>query len=140
MAHIPYGYEIENGRIIIDDVKAKKLETAIKLYLAGESLKNTAEKSGINICHLSMVHMLTNEKYVGDGYYPAIIDKELLEAVKEERQRRAEKLGRVKLKNAIESKETPKSFKIKEPENYYEDPFEQAAYMYSLIESESEKK
>lgn len=140
MAHIPYGYKIENGRIIIDDVKAKKLETAIKLYLAGESLKNTAEKSGINICHLSMVHMLTNEKYAGDGYYPAIIDKELLEAVKEERQRRAEKLGRTKLKNEIESKETPKSFKIKEPENHYEDPFEQAAYMYSLIESESEKK
>lgn len=140
MAHIPYGYKIEDGRITVDEVKAKKLETAINLYLTGESLEKTAEKSGINICHLSMAQMLTNEKYTGDGYYPKIISMELLEAVKDERKRRVEKYGRTNLRNTIEQKEIPKSFIIKEPENYYEDSFKQAAYMYSLIESESEMK
>ena len=101
MAHIPYGYKIENGRILIDNEKAKKLEMAIKLYLSGESLKNTAKKSGIDICHMSMIQMLTNEKYMGDGFYPAIVGAELLEAVKEERKRRVEKLGRTKLKNTV---------------------------------------
>ena len=140
MAHIPYGYKVQGGRIIIDAGKAKKLETAIKLYLAGESLKNTAEKSGIHVHHLSMAQILTNEKYTGDGFYPPIIDTELLKAVKEERKRRAEKLGRTKLKNVIESKAVPKSFKIRETQINYEDPFKQASYIYSLIESESEKK
>lgn len=140
MAHIPYGYKIEDGKITIDDANAEKLKTAVKLYLAGESLKNTAEKSGIKIYHLSMAQMLTNEKYTGDGYYPVIIDAELLEAVKEERKQRAEKYGRTNLSKITDPKEFPKFFRIKVPETYYDDPFKQASYIYSLIESESEEK
>ncbi len=80
--------------------------------------------------------MLLNKKYLGDGYYPLLIDKETYDRVVEEKEKRAVALGRV---NRIKPKEDvviPNRFKMRKPTQNLRDPFADAAYLYSLIESE----
>ena len=74
-------------------------------------------------------------RYLGDAFYPAIIDAETFKAAESERIRRAEK--EYETKN-LKSKEAafPTSFRFNESTQEYSDPFEQAEYAYSLIETE----
>ena len=50
------------------------------------------------------VRMLQNKHYLGDEFYPPIIDEETFEKARVEKQRRAEKLGRI-----WEPKDEPKT-------------------------------
>ena len=47
MAHIPYGYRIENGKAIIDKAKSEQIKLLFEAYLSGDSLANAAKKAGI---------------------------------------------------------------------------------------------
>lgn len=49
--------------------------------------------------------MLRNKRYLGDDYYPSIIDKSVFDKAEIERNKRAKKLGRI-----FEPKEEKKSF------------------------------
>jgi len=64
-------------------------------YLSGDSLSTAAKKAGITAFHAGIGRMLRNTRYLGDDYYPAIIDPNMFTAAKAERIRRAEKLGRI---------------------------------------------
>ena len=80
--------------------------------------------------------MLRNKKYLGDDYYPAIIDKETFDKAEEIRMSRAKALGRV---CELEGKKDilfTTNFTMPALKKVSDDPFEQAAYAYSLIESE----
>ena len=103
MGHTPYGYKIRDGAALIDEEKAERVKDLFKEYLSGLSLSTAAKKAGINTYHGTAGNMLRNKKYLGDGFYPAIIDKEVFEQAEIERQERAKKLGRV-----YESKEQEK--------------------------------
>lgn len=136
MSHTPFGYRIRNGIAVIDKLAAEQLTTLFQSYLAGDSLATAAQKAGILTSHAAIGKMLRNTRYLGDDYYPAIIDSITFEATETERIRRAEKLGRV-----FESKEKnvvvyPTTFRIKDGVERFDDPFQQAEYAYSLIESE----
>ena len=76
MRHIPYGYRIENGRAVIDEEQAATVREFFQNYISGMALMPAAEKSGLKLYHGSAGRMLRNKKYLGDDYYPAIIDKE----------------------------------------------------------------
>ena len=95
MAHMPYGYRIENGIAVIDEEKAEKVRNLYKGYLSGLSLTVAAKTAGIDAYHGTAGRMLRNERYLGDDYYPAIIDKETYEKAEAERVKRAKKLGRI---------------------------------------------
>ena len=71
-----------------------------------------------------------------DDYYPAIIDKELFDNAEEERLSRANQLGRVRELKAKETPAVPLHFTMGQQTKVIYDPFEQAEYAYSLIESE----
>jgi hypothetical protein len=136
MNHTPYGYRIENGKAVIDEFAATQIKELFLAYLAGDSLTAAAQKAGIRTSHSVIRRMLQNTRYQGDDYYPAIIDPVIFEAVQAECIRRAEKLGRVH-KPKIESEIIyPTTFCITEGTKQFDDPFEQAEYAYSLIESE----
>ena len=136
MAHIPYGYKIINGKAEVDE---KQAEVVIKLfdgYIAGLGLKPAAENAGFEIYHGSAGRMLRNTHYLGDEYYPAVIDRERFDKAEEIRMSRASSLGRVR-----ELQDAPKPmadtrFTMPSVERKFADPFEQAEYAYSLIESE----
>ena len=93
-----------------------------------------AKKVGLNLYHGSAGRILRNEKYLGDDYYPAIIDREIFDKAEEVRMSRAKALGRVRELETKTEAEFPTSFSMAAVKQVYDDPFEQAAYAYSLIE------
>lgn len=111
-----YGYKHdENGHLVIDEEKAKNVKLIYDLYLSGQSVVgiiNELEKRKIlspkgkeNWNKRSIEWILSNEKYTGDvellksgksevhylasGSHPAIISKEVFEAVQMEKGRRS---------------------------------------------------
>ena len=139
--HTPYGYVIEDGKAVIDEVSAKQIRQLYENYLSGDGLQNAAAKAGINTWHGTASRMLANKKYLGTKYYPAIIDHDLFYMVQEERHRRAVALGRVydgKLKEtpALDITPAPLEFWMRPLEIKFQDPYKQAEFAYSLIERE----
>ncbi|WP_139904018.1 recombinase family protein [Clostridium thermarum] len=136
MAHTPYGYRIENGIAVIDEEKAEKIRLLYESYLSGLFLSAAAKKAGIEAYHGTVGRMLQNECYLGDGYYPAIIDKETYEKAEAERVNRAKKLGRIFEPKEDYKPTISKSFITEPIVNKHTNPFKQAEYVYSLIKSE----
>jgi hypothetical protein len=136
MGHTPYGYRIENGKAIIDEQAAEQIKTLFQSYLIGDSLATAAKKAAIKSFHAGVGRMLQNKRYLGDEYYPAIIDPDTFAAVEAERIRRAEKLGRICEPELKKEVVYPSTFRTIEGTERFDDPFQQAEYAYSLIESE----
>lgn len=136
MGHTPYGYKIEGGKAVIDEETANQVQQIFEYYLDGESLTTAASKAGLKMFHGGVSRMLKNPHYLGDEYYPAIINRETFDKAEAERLRRAEALGRIREPEGQEKIEIPVSFRTRQAERKYDDPFLQAEYAYSLIESE----
>ncbi len=136
MSHTPYGYKIENGVAVIDDEKAEKIRKLYKGYLTGLALTVAAKQAGIDTYHGTAGRMLRNARYLGDEYYPAVIDREIFDAVETERQKRAVLLGRIRESKPKEESSFPTNFYIDKITNKYQNPFKQAEYVYSQIVSE----
>ena len=136
MGHTPYGYRIINGKAVINEQAAEQIKVLFQSYLTGDSLATAANKADIKAFHAGISRMLQNKRYLGDEYYPAIIDPDTFTATEAERIRRAEKLGRVREAKAKKEVVYPTSFRISEGTKQFDDPFQQAEYAYSLIETE----
>lgn len=76
--------------------------------------------------------------YLGDNFYPAIIDKEIYQKAQEERKRRTAKLGRNNNLTQMRTIQTPTRFHMNKATALHDNPMKQAEYLYSLIESESQ--
>lgn len=136
MAHIPVGYKIVDGCAVADEPTVKQIKETYRYYFEGKSLVDAAKKAGFKMKHSTVKRMLSNKKYLGTDYYPQIIDEETIERFQEELTRRAGNLGRLDRKSKDRKKTIPTSFYFKPAEQTFPDPFEQAEYIYSLIESE----
>ena len=135
--HTPYGYRIENGIAVICEEEAAQIREIYRGYFAGLSFRNAAKEVGLDMTHSVVKHMLQNPHYLGDNFYPAIIDSETFDAFEVERQRREKAMGRDNIqKKAMEARPVATSFRMKEADQSFENPYEQAEYLYSLIESE----
>ncbi|WP_416148940.1 recombinase [Salipaludibacillus sp. HK11] len=136
MQHVPYGYKIQNGKAVIDQSAASQLRELYRAYLSGLSLSNAAKKAGIKGYHSSISRRLTNKRYLGDEYYPRLIEDDTFKRAEAERLRRAQMLGRIREPSSKEESIKRFRFSMPTPEQVYNDPFKQAEYAYSLIESE----
>lgn len=136
MGHTPLGYHIKNGKAIIDEENADRIRNLYKHYLSGLSFTAAAKKAGLSVLHAGAKRMMTNAHYLGDDFYPAIIDKETFDKAREEMNRRSKKLGRNNLYKETPPKEVPLLFRFGDIKEYYDNPVKQAEYLYSLIESE----
>jgi len=136
MGHTPYGYRIENGKAVVDETAVAQIKELYAGYLAGLSLKDAAKKAGVNCYHATVGRMLQNKHYLGDEFYPPIVDEDTFEKAGAEKQRRAERLGRIWGPKDVPEMDYAVKFKAKPLEQKYENPFKQAEYAYSLIESE----
>lgn len=92
--------------------------------------QRTAEK-GIDKRLMETTH------YLGDSFYPAIIDKDTYQKAQEERKSRATALGRNNKQTQMRKLQIPTRFHMGEVAALYDNPVKQAEYLYSLIESES---
>ena len=100
------------------------------------SLTNAAKASGLNLLHSGAKRMMLNRHYLGDDFYPAIIDPASFDAVSAELSKRSTQLGRTDRYIAPIIKRPPTAFRLGGITENYENPVRQAEYLYSLIESE----
>lgn len=134
--HTPYGYRIENGVAVISEEEAEQVRKVYEYYLNGLALMKAAEEAGLHITHSSVKKMLRNAHYLGDDFYPAIIDRETFDAFEAELQRRAEVLGRNNKKNTSSEEKVPfTNFRMTRQKLTFCDPYGWAEYVYSLIEN-----
>ena len=136
MSHIPFGYKIENGKAVIDEVAAEQVRNLFRNYLSGMALVSAAKEAGIETYHATVSKMLTNRRYLGDNFYPQIIEEETYRAAQQERRKRAQKLGRDHFVSEAPVLEVPTEFEMHKAVHHYDNPAEQAEYLYTLIESE----
>ena len=137
MSHIPFGYRIENGKAVIDEPAAEQVRNLFRNYLSGMALVSAAKEAGIKTYHATVSKMLANRRYLGDDFYPQIIDHDTFRAAQQERRKRARKLGRDHFVSEIPILEVPTEFEMRKAAEHYDNPAEQAEYLYTLIESES---
>jgi len=90
LRHIPFGYKIENGEIVIETTESIAVEYIFNKYLNGESYSQIAKqiiipyKENTILWNKNMVkRILENNKYIGNSNYPIIISPELLKQVTE---------------------------------------------------------
>lgn len=137
-SHIPYGYRIENGIAVIDESQAEQVRTLFGGYLSGLALTSAAKAADLPLLHSGVKRILQNKHYLGDDFYPAIIDSETFSKAEEERNRRARALGRIRKRETPLPCQAETAFIIGKITHRFDDPFKQAAYIYSLIESEEQ--
>ena len=134
MGHTPYGYRIENGAAVINEAEAECVRRIFDNYISGMSLREAAKAAGHPLVHSTVKRMLTKKYYYGDDFYPAIIDAAVFHRANSELKRRADnknQTGKTRRKSPVPETE----FTLSAPQTQYDDPYEQAQYLYSLIES-----
>ena len=136
MGHTPFSYRIENGKAVIDEAAAAQVRELYKNYLSGLSLTNAAKEAGLNLLHSGAKRMMLNRHYLGDDFYPAIIDPASFDAASAELSKRSTQLGRNDRYIAPIIKRPTTAFRLGDITENYENPVRQAEYLYSLIESE----
>lgn len=109
--HTPLGYQIVDGKAEIAPESAQIVRAVYEEYLAGTSTyriaKGLTEKGILNASrkpswnHGSVGKILENAKYIGDGFYPLLIDKAIFEQVQRMRQKKVESLGRTAKLNSF---------------------------------------
>jgi len=109
--HAPIGFRMRNGKIYIEEEKAKVVREVFADYLSGIStyaiakeltakgVPNANNKPSWN--HGSVGKILENIKYLGDEMYPQMIETEIFEQVQNRRQEQRKKLGRVMQPNSM---------------------------------------
>ena len=142
MGHTPYGYVINNGKAEVDQEKADQVRRIFLEYLSGTSLRQASINAGLNLPHTSVKRMLTNKKYLGNEYYPAIIEEDVFNKAGERLTERAkdyywDKRG-TKKKITIQTdfymeEEEEKKIENVEDVDVEEDVFKKAAYKYGRI-------
>lgn len=138
MAHIPYGYKIVDGKAVVDEEQAKSVRKLFDGYISGLGLKPAAVNAGLEINHGSAGNMLRNNHYLGNEYYPAIIDEATYYKAEEIRISKAVSLGRVRKLMPSQKPVAETNFTIGIAKKKLKNPFAQAEYVYSLIKSEGE--
>ena len=101
MGQIPYGYRIENGAAVIVPEEAAQIRLIFQNYIAGMSLQSAARAAGHPMAHSTVRRMLQRKCYLGDAFYPAILDKETYARANAEWQHRAnamQRMGRTRRK------------------------------------------
>ncbi len=138
MAHLSYGYVIKNGELYVDEEKAGKVKELFA-YISGLSLQAAADKAKLGLSHASVGKMLRNKRYLGDEYYPPLIDAATFEKAEKIRTARTEALGRNRTLEKSPTSNIATSFVMPKVERKFTDLFRQAEYIYSKIKEEKDE-
>lgn len=134
--HTPYGYKIETAQAVIDESIAEKIRQLFVEFLNCGSMRAAAVKVGIEETYSVIGRLLRNEVYLGDEYYPQLIDEELFHKVQELRNSNARSQNRIRdyIKQAPVAENI--QYRIGKVQQRYENLYQQAEYAYGLIEEE----
>ena len=126
-----YGYKIINGKAVIDEQEAGIIISIFNGYISGLSMIAAAANAGVLMQHSTVKRILMQDAYIGTDYYPAIISREAFAKATGRRLHRANQHGCEKRYSAPP---IHKAFELTTAETHFDDPAEQAEYIYSLIE------
>lgn len=129
-----YGYKIINGKAVIDEQEAGVIVNIFNGYVSGLSMKAAAENAGAPMPHSTVKRILMRDIYIGNDYYPAIISRETFAKANGRRLHRANMHGCEKRYTAPP---IHKAFELAATETHFDDPMQQAEYIYRLIEVKS---
>lgn len=111
--HMPIGYRMAEGKIQIDKEKAKIVRMVFRDYVSGISTYALAKKltamGALNANqkpswnHGSIGKILENTRYLGDDFYPAMIEPELFQQVQKYRETQRSQLGRIAQPNSMQN-------------------------------------
>ena len=127
------GYRIEDGKALINTDEAEKVKKIFDGYISGLSFVAAAKAVGLQLTHTSVKAILCNKHYIGDDFYPPIIDRVTFDAAENERLRRYELFKKKTIFSKKEPKGIPQNFYFEPNKKKFKDPYEQASYVYSLI-------
>lgn len=109
--YVPFGYQIQNGKAKIEPETAEFVREIFIIYLAGTSTyriaKNFTQRGILNASHKpswnhgSIGKILENQKYLGDEFYPPLIEQSIFEQVQSRRKQRVKDLGRAAQLNSF---------------------------------------
>lgn len=109
--HTPLGYQIQNGKAEIEPETAELVKEVFNAYLAGTSTyriaKDFTQRGILNASHKpswthgSIGKILENQKYLGDEFYPPLIERSIFEQVQSRRIQRVKDLGRAARPNSF---------------------------------------
>ncbi len=137
MRHTPYGYDIVDGKAVVNKEKAEQIRKICENYLSGMSFIAAAQDVGINMSHCGVKRLIQNERYLGDDFYPAILTREMANRIEKERLRREKMLGRdERTKKSLPEAKVFTGFTALKIAQKYKDPIRQAEYAYSQIRNE----
>ncbi len=137
MRHTPYGYDIVDGKAVVNEEKAEQIRKICENYLGGMSFMAAAEYVGLSMSHCGVKRMIQNERYLGDEFYPAILTREIADQIEKERMRREKMLGRNdRVKKSLPEAKVYIGFTALKIALKYKDPIRQAEYAYSQIRNE----
>lgn len=101
----PYGYEMQNGLIVICLKEVDTVKQIFSQYLNGENLKNIAERLTENQIEFMpgeynwnksrIKRMIEDKRYIGGDNYPAIIDKDTFQRANVEKNNRIRNINPV---------------------------------------------
>ena len=112
MAYIPFGYRIHQGRAEIVDEDAEKLRILFQTYTQGGSVREAAQRAGLSLNERQARDMLEKAVYLGDAFYPQIIDRNLFDDVQKERERRRKEQHHVPSRKPKEKKKPADRFQF----------------------------
>lgn len=137
MMHTPYGYKIINGQAVIDEPVADKARLLFTEFLNCRSMRAAAIKAGIEKTHSVIGRILKNEVYLGDKYYPQLIEEETFRQVQLLRNKNAKEQNRIQKHKKKVPAEEKSRYRLRSVSKQFDDPYEQAEYAYGLIEEVS---
>ena len=137
MRHTPYGYDIVDGKAVINEEKAEQIWRICENYLGGMSFMAVAEDVDLSMSHCGVKRLIQNARYLGDEFYPAILTRETADQIEKERLRREKMLGRNdRVKKSLPEAKIYTGFTALKITQKFKDPIRQAEYAYSQIINE----
>ncbi|MBD3948434.1 hypothetical protein I4Q36_05185 [Tuanshanicoccus lijuaniae] len=133
MSHIPYGYRIHNGEVVKDENEASKIKALFNHYLVSKSMRASAKEVGIDKVHSAIGRILRNKTYLGNEFYPQIIESELFEKVQELREQNAFNQNRTKVTDAENKATIIPNYQVEKIKQQFDNPYQQAEYVYYQI-------
>lgn len=107
---IPIGYCVKNGKADIEPKTAALVHEIFESYLQGMSMLKIAklltERGALNASqkpswnHGGVGNILDNRRYLGDGFYPPLIEQHIFEQVQQRRKQQAAATGKFKQYNS----------------------------------------
>ena len=91
---VPYGYRMENGKIVIHPEEAERLKTFFDAYLSGATMRDAGKMAGLTCSTDSYPNLIERTIYGGNNHYPAIISEEYHRRLMEEREKRTRRKPR----------------------------------------------